>query len=305
VNISSEPRRKIKHQATLKQELTMIEKILLAVSGLGHAEEMLKTLKEVPSIQSAKVTVLHVVPSQATSSAMTDKWEEGGKILANAIQALNLDPSQVSSILRQGDPKDVVCQVADEIDADLIIMGSRGLKRLQSILSNSVSQYVFQLSSRPMLLVKDDIYVKRIKRVMVAMDNSDAAKHCLNLALFLLRGIVGSQLILANVTTDLRGKTSEVSEISPDKNPVLASAVAEAQRYGIQTRCFTSSGKPGEEICRLADELNVDLLLLGSPDRRPSVAKNFVDIDRLIGASLSDYVRVNASCPVLLARTTG
>ncbi|MDB9538940.1 universal stress protein [Anabaenopsis tanganyikae CS-531] len=281
----------------------MIARILLAVSGLGHAEEMLKVLKEMPSIKSAKVTVLHVVPSQSTAAAMTDKWEEGGKILASAIQSLNLDPSQVSSILRQGDPKDLVCQVADEIDADLIIMGSRGLKRLQSILSNSVSQYVFQLSSRPMLLVKDDIYVKRIKRVMVAMDNSEPAKKCLSLALFLLRDIPGSQLILTNITTDLRTKQSQVTEITPDKNSNLAWAVAEAQKYGVQTRCFTSSGKPGEEICRIAEELNIDLLLLGSPDRRPSVAKSFVDIDRLIGASLSDYVRVHATCPVLLART--
>ncbi|MEH2425637.1 MAG: universal stress protein [Nostoc sp.] len=281
----------------------MIRRILLAVSGLGHAEEMLKTLKEIPSIQSAKVTILHVVPAQSTATTMTAKWENGGKILANAIQTLNLDPSQVSSILREGDPKDVVCQVADEIDADLIIMGSRGLKRLQSILSNSVSQYVFQLSSRPMLLVKDDIYVKRIKRIMVAIDNSDSAKNCLKLALFLLRDIQGGQLILANVTTDLGGKRSEITEVKSDKNPILAAAVAEAQKQGIQSRSYISSGKPGEEICRLAEELNIDLLLLGSPDRRPSIAKSFVDIDRLIGSSLSDYVRVNATCPVLLART--
>ncbi|MEH1875436.1 universal stress protein [Nostoc sp.] len=281
----------------------MIEKILLAVSGLGHAEEMLKTLREIPSIESAKVTILHVVQAQNTAATMTAKWENGGKILANAIQTLNLDPSQVSSILREGDPKDVVCQVADEIDADLIIMGSRGLKRLQSILSNSVSQYVFQLSSRPMLLVKDDIYVKRIKRIMVAIDNSDSAKNCLKLALFLLRDIQGGELILANVTTDLGGKKSEITEINSDKNPVLAAAVAEAKKQGIQSRSYISSGKPGEEICRLADELNIDLLLLGSPDRRPSIAKSFVDIDRLIGSSLSDYVRVNATCPVLLSRT--
>ena len=282
----------------------MIRRILLTVSGLGHAEEMLKSLKEIPSIQSAKVTVLHVVQAQSTAATMTAKWENGGKILANAIQTLNLDPSQVSSILREGDPKDVVCQVADEIDADLIIMGSRGLKRLQSILSNSVSQYVFQLSSRPMLLVKDDIYVKRIKRIMVAIDNSDSAKNCLKLALFLLRDIQGGQLILANISTDLGGKKSEITEVNSDKNPVLAAAVAEAEKQGIQSRAYISSGKPGEEICRLADELNVDLLLLGSPDRRPSIAKSFVDIDRLIGSSLSDYVRVNATCPVLLARTT-
>ena len=271
----------------------MIRRILLAVSGLGHAEEMLKTLKEIPSIQSAKVTILHVVQAQNTAATMTAKWENGGKILANAIQTLNLDPSQVSSILREGDPKDVVCQVADEIDADLIIMGSRGLKRLQSILSNSVSQYVFQLSSRPMLLVKDDIYVKKIKRIMVAIDNSDSAKNCLKLAL----------LILANISTDLGGKKSEITEVNSDKNPVLAAAVAEANKQGTKSRSYISSGKPGEEICRLAEELNIDLLLLGSPDRRPSIAKSFVDIDRLIGSSLSDYVRVNATCPVLLART--
>ncbi|MDZ8088276.1 MAG: universal stress protein [Nostoc sp. DedQUE12b] len=281
----------------------MIRRILLAVSGLGHAEEMLKTLKEIPSVQSAKVTILHVVQAQNTATTMTAKWENGGKILANAIQTLNLDPSQVSSILREGDPKDVVCQVADEIDADLIIMGSRGLKRLQSILSNSVSQYVFQLSSRPMLLVKDDIYVKRIKRIMVAIDNSDSAKNCLKLALFLLRDIPGGELILANISTDFGGKKSEITQVNSDKNPVLAAAVAEAEKQGIQSRSYISSGKPGEEICRLAEELNIDLLLLGSPDRRPSIAKSFVDIDRLIGSSLSDYVRVNATCPVLLART--
>ena len=283
----------------------MIKKILLAVSGLGHAEEMLKNLNELPSIKQATVTVLHVVPAQTTAQVMTAKWEEGGKILAAAIESLNLDPSHVSSILRQGDPKDVVCQVADEIDADLIIMGSRGLKRLQSILSNSVSQYVFQLSSRPMLLVKDDIYVKKINRIMVAMDASLAAKQCLQLALFLLRDIKAGQLILVHVNKDVSGKPGEGSLTAAEKDPVLASAITEAKKQGVQARGVIGSGSPGAEICRLAEEMNVDLLMLGSPDRRPTIAKSFVDIDRLLGASLSDYVRVNATCPVLLARTVG
>ena len=42
--------------------------------------------------------------------------------------------------------------------------------------------------------------------------------------------------------------------------------------------------------------------MIGSPERRPSIAKNLPDLDRLLGTSLSDYVRVNANCPVLLAR---
>jgi nucleotide-binding universal stress UspA family protein len=281
----------------------MIEKILLADSGTGHSEEMLKALMEIPSIQRATVTVLHVVPPQVTAEAMTEKWEAGGRFLANAIQALKLDPTHVNSVLRQGEPKDVVLKVADEIDADLIIMGSRGLARIVSILENSVSQYVFQLSSRPMLLVKDDIYVKRINRIMVAMDKSDSAGRSLKLALFLLRDIKGGQLILTHVDPDRSGKHAEVGGAEAEKDPVLAPAVAEAKRLGIGYRCVSTSGRPGEEICRLAEEMNVDLLMLGSPDRRPSIAKALPDLDRLLGTSLSDYVRVHANCPVLLART--
>jgi nucleotide-binding universal stress UspA family protein len=276
----------------------MIEKILLANSGTGHTEEMLKVLMEIPSIKPASVTVLHVVPPQVTSEDMTTKWEEGGKLLATAIQSLQLDPNHVNAILRQGDPKTIVCEVADEIDADLIIMGSRGLKRLESILENSVSQYVFQLSARPMLLVKDDIYVKKINKIMVAMDDSEPAKQTLKLAISLLRDVKNTQLILAHVG-------SKAESGNPENDPVLAPAVAEAKRMGISYRCVTSSGKAGEEICRIAEESNVDLLMLGSPDRRPSIAKGLPDLDRLLGTSLSDYVRVYASCPVLLARTVG
>ena len=278
----------------------MIEKILLADSGTGHSEEMLKVLMEIPSIKPASVTVLHVVPPQVTSEAMTEKWEEGGKFLATAIQSLKLDPNHVTAMLRQGDAKTIVCQVADEIDADLIIMGSRGLKRLESILENSVSQYVFQLSNRPMLLVKDDIYVKRINKVMVAMDNSDAAKECLKLAIALVRDIKGGQLVLVRVNP--KGTTAATP---PETDTVLAPAVAEAKKIGVSYRCVIGTGKPGEEICRIAEESNVDLLILGSPDRRPSIAKGLPDLDRLLGGSLSDYVRVYATCPVLLARTVG
>jgi nucleotide-binding universal stress UspA family protein len=276
----------------------MIEKILLADSGMGQSKDMLKALMEIPSIKAASVTVLHVVPPQVTSDDMTGKWEEGGKLLANAVQSLQLDPNHVSAILRQGDPKTTVCQVAEEMEADLIIMGSRGLKRLESILENSVSQYVFQLSNRPMLLVKDDIYVKKINRVMVAIDKSEAAWQCLKLALALVRDIKGGQLILAHVSP-------KGSNTTPETDPVLAPAVAEAKKMGVAYRCVVGTGKAGEEICRLAQELNVDLLILGSPDRRPSIAKGLPDLDRLLGTSLSDYVRVYANCPVLLARTVG
>jgi nucleotide-binding universal stress UspA family protein len=282
----------------------MIEKILVAVAGRGLCEEMFNMLMDIPSLQGASVTVLHVVPPQVTSDGMAEKLEEGGKILAKAVQSLKVDPSKVSPRLRQGDPKAIVCEVAEEEKADLIIMGSRGLDRLRSILENSVSQYVFQLTSRPMLLVKDETFIKKIKRVMVAYDNSPASQDSLKLALSLLRYIDGGQLVLAHVAKDLSGKNQEDTSPVAEKDPILAPAVAEAKKMGVSYRVISAIGKPGETICRLASESNIDLLMLGSPDRRPSIAKSFVDMDRLLGSSLSDYVRVNATCPVLLTRTT-
>jgi nucleotide-binding universal stress UspA family protein len=283
----------------------MIEKILVAVAGRGLCEEMFNMLMDIPSLQQTSVTVLHVVPPQVTSDGMAEKLEEGGKILAQAIQSLKIDPSKVNPRLKQGDPKTTVCQVAEEEQSDLIIMGSRGFGRLQSILENSVSQYVFQLTSRPMLLVKDDIYVKRIRRVMVAIDKSESAKQSLDLALSFVKEADGGQLILVHVTKDLTGKTTEDLTATAEKDPVLAPAVALAKQMGVNYRCVSATGKPGETICRFTDELNADLLVIGSPDRRPNIAKSFVDLDRLLGNSLSDYVRVYANCPVLLARTVG
>ena len=284
----------------------MIEKILLADSGTGNTETMMKVLMEIPLIQRAAVTVLHVVPSQVSAEAMTSKWEEGGRTLATAINNLSLDPSKVNAVLREGDPKDVVVQVADEIEADLIIMGSRGLQGLKAILENSVSQYVFQLSSRPMLLVKDDLYtIRPIKRIMVAMDKSDSAKEGLNIAISLLRDIKGGELTLVHTVSNLKAQPFDVTSPDPNQDPILMEAAAEVKKYGIAYKLAAPEGKPGRRICELADDRNIDLIILGSPDRRPTIAKGLPDLDKVLGESLSDYVRVYTPCPVLLTRMAG
>lgn len=281
----------------------MINNILLADSGIGNTREMMKRLMEIPRIERSRITILHVVPTKSTSSEMAERWETGGRTLAQAVEELNLDPSQVNAILREGEPKDLVGKVADEINSDLIVMGSRGLKGLKAIIGNSVSQYVFQLSSRPMLLVKDDLYsIRTIRRILVAIDKSDSAKESLKVAMDFAQDIEGSEIILVHSVSQLNNKLSDVVQDNPEKDPVLADAVAKLRRAGIRYRCVAPQGKPGKRICELADELSVNLLIIGSPDRRPTIAKGMPDIDRLLGGSLSDYVRVYANCPVLLTR---
>ncbi|MGD1849854.1 MAG: universal stress protein [Cyanophyceae cyanobacterium] len=276
----------------------MGKKILLADSGTGQSEEMLKYLMEIPFLKDSQVTILHVVTAEISAEYLAKKNKEGEETLKKAIARLELPDNQVCTKLAQGDPKLVVLEVADELDSDLIVMGSRGLKRLKSILSNSVSQYVFQLSSRSMLLVKDDVYVKRLNRIMVAVDPSDAAQQALNEAITYVRDSKGKQLILVHINPKL--KPGE--EVSGDSDPALQPAIAAAKRYDIDVRSISIGGRPGPTLCSLAEVKNADMIMLGSPDRRPSIAKELPDLERLLGRALSDYIRVYAPCPVLLSR---
>ncbi len=278
----------------------MLRKILYADSGADNAQDTLKLLLELPAIKSAKLSILRVV-SPKTKDEETEAMSQAETKISELLTRLGIEKNQVTTIVEEGEPKTTVLKVAQEQDADLIIMGSRGLGKLQSILSNSVSQYVFQLTDRSMLLVKDDIYIKRIKRVMVALDKSPAAQYALDTALSLFQGYSDAELYLTRINPDLKPGL-EVSPEDIENNPILSAAAAKAKSRGVPYRCILAGGRPAQQICNIAEDNNIDFIVLGSPERRPSIAKNLPDLDRLLGSSLSDYVRVKAECPVLLAR---
>lgn len=278
----------------------MINKILYADSGAENAQDMLKILLELPATKNAQVSILKVISPKTTQEESAAQAEAKTKI-DELVAKLGTNCDEASCKVEEGEPKTTVLKVAQEVDADLIIMGSRGLGKLQSILSNSVSQYVFQLTDRSMLLVKDDIYVKKLKRVMVAIDKSPAAGYALELTLSLLKGYQDAEIFLTRVNPDLDPNLN-LSQEDMENNPILAPAIAKVKSMGLQYRCLVTGGKPAQKICSLAEARNIDLLVLGSPERRPSVAKSLPDIERLLGSSLSDYIRIKAPCPVLLAR---
>jgi len=272
--------------------------LLIADSGKGHVEEMVRMLRAIPVLRQARLNLLHVVPEQAGEN-FQDHWQKAAGLVAEAVQRLGLNPSEINTIIRQGDTKQTVLKVADELDADLILMGSRGLSRLQSILSNSASQYIFQLSTRPMLLVRDDLYVRHINRVMVTIDGTGVGDDALRIACELVREVPGGSLTGIHISrqdiTPSRGGLSPADE-------VLQRAVLRARNFGVELKGIHTTGDIGRGVCAAAEAEKADLLVIASQDRRPLVARALVDIDRLLGSSVSDYIRVHAPAPVLLVR---
>ena len=277
----------------------MFRNLLIADSGTGHVEEMVRMLQDIPSFGRAKVNLLHVVQEQSKSQA-DDHRSNAEQLLNSAIERMALNPNGVNRLVREGDPKQTVLNVAEELSCDLIVMGSRGLGRLQSILANSTSQYVFQLSTRPMLLVRDDLYVRHVNRVMVTVDGTGVGDDAVRMACELVRDIPGGTLTGVHVSrqdiTPTRGGRTKADE-------VLDAAVQRARSFGVDLKPFHATGADiGREVCRAAQDTQADLVVIASQDRRPLVARGLVDLDKLLGGSVSDYIRVHAPAPVLLVR---
>ena len=277
----------------------MFRNLLIADSGTGHVEEMVRMLQDIPTFGQAKVNLLHVVQEQSKSQA-DDHRSNAEQLLNAAIERMALNPNGVNRLVREGDPKQTVLKVAEELSCDLIVMGSRGLGRLQSILANSTSQYVFQLSTRPMLLVRDDLYVRHVNRVMVTVDGTGVGDDAVRVACELVQEIPGGTLTGVHVSrqdiTPTRGGRTKADD-------VLDAAVQRARSFGIDLKPLHVTGADiGRVVCRAAQDIQADLVVIASQDRRPLVARGLVDLDKLLGGSVSDYIRVHAPAPVLLVR---
>ena len=277
----------------------MFKNLLIADSGKGHVGEMVRMLRDLPGFRTARINLLHVVSEQGKVNS-EDHWTTAGSLLSKAVTQLGLDPSDVNSIIRQGDAKQTVLKVAEEINADLIVMGSRGLGRLQSILSNSTSQYVFQLSTRPMLLVRDDLYVRHVNRLMVTIDGTGVGDDALRIACEMVRDIPGGQLTGVHIA---RQDLSASRGGDNKADGLLTAAVQRARSMGVELKPrHVANPDIGRGVCQAAEEIGADLVVIASQDRRPLVARGLVDLDKLLGGSISDYIRVHAPAPVLLVR---
>ena len=70
----------------------MFRNVLIADSGKGHVEEMVRMLRDIPAVRQARINLLHVVPEQAGDS-FTEHSQKAAAIAAEAVQRLGLNHS--------------------------------------------------------------------------------------------------------------------------------------------------------------------------------------------------------------------
>ncbi len=143
--------------------------ILCAVDFSPDAEAALLWSCAQAKLADARLLLLHVIHDPAASPGFyrrpEDGWlrplaEVGESMLAAFLERLALEHADQEKLrtletrLVSGLPAGRIVEVANEVGADLVVVGSRGRTGLPHILLGSVAERVVQTATMPVVVVK-------------------------------------------------------------------------------------------------------------------------------------------------------
>ena len=146
--------------------------ILVPVDFSASSEAALMQAVELASSLGRALMVLHVVHdpnsmpgyySRALKKKQLSRIEDGAtemldeflkRVVAEHRDLKNL--KQLDSMLVKGLPSSRIMEVADKLDASMIVMGSMGLTGWKHLLIGSVAEQVVHLAKVPVIVVKAD-----------------------------------------------------------------------------------------------------------------------------------------------------
>jgi nucleotide-binding universal stress UspA family protein len=140
-----------------------MQTVLIATDGSPEAREAVEYGVELAAEQDAAVTLLQVIPP--TDWTRLDRGAVIRPIpaelrlrrayaLDEAAQIAGEHGVEAAFEVLAGDPAEEIVRYADSVDADLIVVGSRGRGALASALLGSVSRAVLSDARRPVLVVR-------------------------------------------------------------------------------------------------------------------------------------------------------
>jgi nucleotide-binding universal stress UspA family protein len=206
-----------------------------------------------------------------------------------------------------GRPASVILGVATEIDADLIVLGSRGRGAMRAMLLGSVSAEVAGDAERSVLVVRHS----QATRLLVATDGSDCVAVIPELLgeWGVFRGLPAIAASVAPVDSpafellvSLYTLGNEPLEEQRRRQVEAHGAHAEAMAaslggIGLQAESVVRSGDAAHELVKLASERQADLIVTGS--------RCLHGIERWALGSVARNVLMHAEASVLVMRRPG
>ncbi|MGD1853073.1 MAG: universal stress protein [Leptolyngbyaceae cyanobacterium] len=134
----------------------MFKTVLFPIDASPEAQQAALKTAELVKYHQSHLILLSVVES-ANSSGMAHPEQSSPEAVAQLLEKAKAvftgQGIDTEAIEREGNPAFVICDVADEMSADLIVMGCRGIGLTPEGQSESVSNRVINLSPCPVMVV--------------------------------------------------------------------------------------------------------------------------------------------------------
>jgi nucleotide-binding universal stress UspA family protein len=141
-----------------------MQTVVVGTDGSPNAEAAVRQAARIAKADGAVVHLVTAYPDIPTygesisSSAKRDRIDlrdVAEQVLMRAQEELEAEGLQVETDAREGDPAKVILDVAKEQDADLIVVGARGLTGLRRFLLGSVSSKLSHHAECSLMIVRE------------------------------------------------------------------------------------------------------------------------------------------------------
>lgn len=194
-----------------------------------------------------------------------------------------------STMVVQDVPSRAIVQAAQDIRADLIVMGTHGRQGWRRALLGSVAENVLHETDRPVITVTPGILadnqIPEIRTIVCPVNFTYIAREALNHACALAAAF-DAELVVVYVAEGIQ------PPLLPEVEAAFSLWVDPAVRCHAAYRpCLVSEGNPAERVLAVARDASADLIVVGAQHK-------FFSDATVIGTTTQRITRF-ARCPVL------
>src|SRR5919112_5221171 len=184
-------------------------KILLATDGSENTAQATKAAIDIAKRRGSQIHMIHVWHDVHTPHAhafvKSELRQQGREILDKEVKRIEERGGAVTrSHLWEGRTFEVVLKLGDELEADLLLVGSRGHRGLRRMLVGSNSEAIVHHAHRPVLVVRHGEDVWPPARVVAGDDFSEDARKAAELAAN-LGNLFGARMLLLHAVPQSSG----------------------------------------------------------------------------------------------------
>ena len=141
----------------------MFNTILIAIDGSEISSKALEAALEEAKVWKSKLNAVYVIetggfdniPTDSTMEVVYSRLESiGSEALKKAEEGAEANGLDFKSFIREGHAGEEIVQLADEIGADLIVLGSHGKSGIDRLLLGSVTDFVTRHSKISTMVVR-------------------------------------------------------------------------------------------------------------------------------------------------------